>query len=224
MEKFLSTPIAKTLSLVKDFVEPGKLNRPGKKLGFAYITIHNTSNLNGNAAAHARFVKNKGWYEHKERKKPVSWHYTVDDIQAYQHLPLDEIGLHAGTGNSKSLGVEVCMHKGINQGAANVRAALLVAGLLRDFNLDVNRIVPHQYWTKKNCPELMLSNSGSQTFNNFKNTAEKIFIQLDEKKFSLVEQDEYNAVIAAMTISRTLTYEEYEEFDLDHDLIDLSED
>lgn len=49
------------------------------------------------------------------------------------------------------------MFNGINQDAANLRAATLVAGLLKDFGLSVDRVVPHQTWTGKNCPTLLLN-------------------------------------------------------------------
>ncbi|MFP3398696.1 N-acetylmuramoyl-L-alanine amidase, partial [Brevibacterium sp. SIMBA_078] len=71
-----------------------------------YITVHNTANTakGANAASHASFVKRSS--------TGVSWHYTVDDSVIYQHLPLNENGWHAGdgrgTGNMKSIGIEIC--------------------------------------------------------------------------------------------------------------------
>ena len=48
-------------------------------------------------------------------KKLGSWHYTVDDIKVIKQLPINEKGWHAGKGNSSSIGIEICMHEGIDQ-------------------------------------------------------------------------------------------------------------
>ena len=71
-----------------------------------YITVHNTANtaVGANAKSHASYVKNPD--------TPTSWHFTVDDTEIYQHLPLNENGWHAGDGNGdgnrKSIGIEIC--------------------------------------------------------------------------------------------------------------------
>ncbi|WP_186312994.1 peptidoglycan recognition protein family protein, partial [Bacillus pumilus] len=81
-------------------------NRPGNYMKPLYITVHNTANTakGANAASHASFVKRSS--------TGVSWHYTVDENVIYQHLPLNENGWHAGdgrgTGNMKSIGIEIC--------------------------------------------------------------------------------------------------------------------
>ena len=90
------------------------------------------------------------------RKNWVSWHYTVDDKVAIQHLPNTEMGWHAGAANGSSIGIEVCMHQGIDHALANRRAAALVAGLLRDLGLTRNDVKTHKDWTGKNCPTLLL--------------------------------------------------------------------
>lgn len=56
---------------------------------------------------HARYEKNP--------ETPTSWHFTVDEKEIYQHLPLNENGWHAGdggTGNRKSIGIEICENDG----------------------------------------------------------------------------------------------------------------
>ena len=82
-------------------------NRPNKRFvgGLAdYITIHETGNFAASADAHshARWV---------HRAAPYSWHGTVDDVEAWQHLDWGEQGWHAGDGrngpgNTKSIGIE----------------------------------------------------------------------------------------------------------------------
>ena len=108
-------------------------------------------------------MKNTGHYVLKSGKKNwVSWHFTVDDRRIVQRLPLDELGYHAGAGNTKSVAIEICMNSGIDQQAAFDRAAGLAALLIYDTDHadpDFDRIVPHFRWTKKNCPSLLLNDA-----------------------------------------------------------------
>jgi chitosanase len=146
------------LNLRTELIPSGKKNRPGTKITPTSITIHNTDNTDAgaDASAHSRFVRNTGFYERNGRKNWVSWHFTVDDKVAIKHLPTDERAFHAGSGNGVSIAIEICMHRGIDQAAANERAALLTAILLRDLRIKIDDVVPHQKWTGKNCPRLLL--------------------------------------------------------------------
>jgi N-acetylmuramoyl-L-alanine amidase len=153
----------KLLNLETDHIPVGKKNRSGKKIEVEYLTVHNTDNDNkgADAHAHAKFVKNTGYYVLPSGKRHyVSWHYSVDDIRIVNHLPVKERAIHAGStaGNSKSIGIEICMNKGIDQAAANLRAARLVAALLYDLKIQSTEVVPHYHWSKKNCPRLLLNN------------------------------------------------------------------
>ncbi|MGZ5445411.1 MAG: peptidoglycan recognition protein family protein [Thermoanaerobaculia bacterium] len=150
-----------SLNLTQDFVPAGRQNRPGTKIEPTFLTIHNTDNTSkgADARAHASFVSKTGYYMKGGKKNWVSWHFTVDDRRVIQHLPLYERGLHAGAGNAKSIGIEICMNSDIDQVAAFRRASELVALLLWDTDgsaLDLGRVVPHFHWTKKKCPQLLL--------------------------------------------------------------------
>lgn len=150
----------KQLNLTEDLIPLGKLNRPGNSLTLDYITIHNTDNAakGADAKAHAKFVKNTGFYKHNGETIYVSWHYTVDDEQIIKHLPINEKAYHArNNGNARSVGIEICMHKDINQDAAFLRAARLAAVLRYDLKKPNDAIVPHHFWTGKNCPSLLLT-------------------------------------------------------------------
>jgi N-acetylmuramoyl-L-alanine amidase CwlA len=141
------------LNIVQDFIPVGHSNRPGRPLTPTYITVHNTDNPNpgADAAAHARYVKGQD-----AQNREVSWHYTVDDRVIYQSLPVNEVGWHAGAGNSKSIGIEICMHQGMNDARAYDRAALLVAVLALQNKIAVpDRIVQHNFWTGKDCPRVL---------------------------------------------------------------------
>lgn len=121
-----------------------------------YITVHNTDNTSAGATAeaHSRFVLNGSGGAEK------SWHYTVDDKEIYQHLRDDEQGWHAGDGsgpgNRTSIGVEICMHSGMDQERAWKNAAWLIAQLAKRHNILLTKIVPHKHWTGKNCPSRIL--------------------------------------------------------------------
>ncbi|RTQ44868.1 peptidase C1 [Hymenobacter gummosus] len=148
------------LNLKTDFISPGAGNRSGRALTLTHITIHNTSNADRGADAlmHARYVKGADAV-----KRRVSWHFSVDDKRCVQHLPLTEQGMHAGSslGNARSLGIEICENAGIDQAAANQRAALLAAALLQRFGLPLERVVPHKHWSGKQCPHLLLDAKGT---------------------------------------------------------------
>ncbi|UFJ40105.1 N-acetylmuramoyl-L-alanine amidase [Brevibacillus humidisoli] len=147
------------MNIIQDFIPAGRPNRPGTKLtGPKYITVHDTANPNAgaDALAHARYLKGDS-----AASRPVSWHFTVDDTRIVQHLPLDEIGWHAGDGNgpgnSTSIGIEVCENSDGDRSKAEANAAELVASLLRQFGLGPNAVVQHSHWTGKNCPHVIRS-------------------------------------------------------------------
>ena len=61
-----------------------------KKSEVAFITIHDA----GDNKAHAIHLSK----EVTTSTRPVSWHFSVDDQESYQHVPLDEMAYHAGDG------------------------------------------------------------------------------------------------------------------------------
>ncbi|WP_162009740.1 peptidoglycan recognition protein family protein [Methylocystis heyeri] len=154
----MATILTKVLNIVDAIIPAGHPNRPGKKLLVSGVTIHNTDNTNkgADAKAHSKFLIKTGYYMLQGKKHYVSWHFTVDDHEIYHHLPTDEIGWHAGRGNTKTLAIEICMNAGIDHSAANKRAAQLAAGLLHDFKLDITCLYSHNHWTGKVCPKLLL--------------------------------------------------------------------
>lgn len=157
----LRSALGAELNLTIDHIPEGRPNRPGSPLRAKYITVHNTANpaKGADAEAHARFVKQSGYYLLAGRKSYVSWHYTVDDDSVVRHLPLNEVGFHAGSreGNASSIGIEICMNAGIDQPRAFDRAAKLIACLCFDMGLDpASAVKPHLHWSGKACPALLL--------------------------------------------------------------------
>lgn len=144
--------------IIKDFIPTGRRNRPGKALiGPRYITIHDTANTSkgANAKAHAAYLKSDA-----AANAPVSWHFTVDDTDIIQHLPITEVGWHAGdgasgVGNNQSIGIEICENADGNRAKAEGNAVALVAYLLRKLNIPLENVVQHNKWTGKNCPNVI---------------------------------------------------------------------
>jgi len=205
------------INLSEEFIAPKRDNRPGTIIKPLMITIHNTSNRSSGADAkmHSRFVRETGYYilenpkTHVKEKKKVSWHFTVDDKITIQHLPTNEMGFHARTeGNNKSIAIEICMHKGIIQTAANTRAARLAALLCYDHSIQLDSIVPHKYWTGKNCPELLIA-----TFDQFKKEIEGYLTQLKAMEPAEVEAKHNFSETAALNIP--LCWSDEAEIDLE---------
>ncbi|MED3435154.1 N-acetylmuramoyl-L-alanine amidase [Bacillus velezensis] len=142
------------VKITKDFIPVGHNNRPGYAMNPAYITVHNTANTaqGASAAMHARYEKNP--------ETPTSWHFTVDDKEIYQHLPLNENGWHAGdgngTGNRKSIGIEICENSDGDFEKAVANAQWLIKKLMKEQGISLANVVPHQHWSGKYCPHKLL--------------------------------------------------------------------
>lgn len=149
------------MKIIQDFIPIGRSNRPQTRLHPRYITVHETDNPNvgANALAHARYVKGSDAI-----RRAVSWHYTVDDTYIIQHLPHNEVGWHAGKkGNAVSIGIELCVNKDGNFEQTVKNAQWLILKLMNELNIPIDRVVPHRFWTNKNCPRTLLP-----VFNEFK--------------------------------------------------------
>ncbi|MFO3790695.1 N-acetylmuramoyl-L-alanine amidase [Bacillus mojavensis] len=119
-----------------------------------YITIHNTAN-DASAKNEISYMKNN--------TSSTSYHFAVDDIQVIQGLPLNRNAWHTGdgtngTGNRKSIGVEICYSKsgGAKYYAAEKLAIKFVAQLLKERGWGIDRVRKHQDWSGKYCPHRIL--------------------------------------------------------------------
>jgi N-acetylmuramoyl-L-alanine amidase CwlA len=200
--------LGRLLNLKVEMIPEGKPNRSGRRINLKNITVHNTSNdrPGADAAAHSRFVREKGFYILSSGKKNfVSWHYTVDDKMVIKHLPISERAIHAGSGNATSVAIEVCMHQGIDQQTADLRAARLIAALMHDLKLDRTSVKSHKHWTGKNCPILLLP-----AFERFVDQADEICRSIDAPESVLVADDERQAIAEASTRAAEGATEELE--------------
>lgn len=142
------------IDLKQDFIPKGSKNRPGFAMSPRYITVHDTGNSRkgANAKNHANYLKNPS--------TSASWHFTIDDKEIIQHLPLNESAWHAGDGrygrgNRTSIGIEICENADGNRAKAEQNAIKLIQHLMKKCNIPISKIVQHNYWTGKNCPRVI---------------------------------------------------------------------
>ena len=64
--------------------------RPGTKIKAEYITVHSTANERSTAQ------NERDWLVNPSNKRKASWHIAVDEKQAVEAIPLNEIAYHAG--------------------------------------------------------------------------------------------------------------------------------
>jgi N-acetylmuramoyl-L-alanine amidase len=69
--------------------------RPGQVMTPQYITIHST----GNPSSTAR--NERGWLTNPSNTRTASWHICVDEKEAVEAIPLNEVAWHAGDGNGQ---------------------------------------------------------------------------------------------------------------------------
>ena len=120
-----------------------------------YITIHNTAN-DASAANEISYMTGNS--------ESTSYHFAIDDKEVIQGIPLDRNAWHSGdgrngTGNRKSIAVEICYSKsgGARYRAAEALAIKFVAQLLKERGWGVDKIRKHQDWNGKYCPHRILS-------------------------------------------------------------------
>jgi N-acetylmuramoyl-L-alanine amidase len=164
------TPPPTSLNLREMLVPAG---RYGRRIEFplkpTYITIHSTQSPNGTAFAHASGMRNGAFRGTSKwnRTGYLTWHFTVDDREVIQSLPLTIQGEHAdheGPGNVNSIGIEICEFRSpARQRAAIKRAAQLTAWLRKRYRIPIDHVVPHYHWPQhhfgsyqKNCPIILL--------------------------------------------------------------------
>lgn len=131
---------------------PNKIDMPsvsmeGKIIG---VTIHNTSwitTASGTTPAeqYTRATVNGNMND-------VRVHYYVDNVCAWQNLPLTLSGWHAadgnGNGNRRTIAIECIMSSAYNSTdkKSEENAARLVAALLKKYNLSIDHLYTHTHW------------------------------------------------------------------------------
>lgn len=112
-----------------------------------YITVHDTANSAPATNEIQYMITNNN---------EVSFHLAVDEIQTIQGLPFDRNSWScgdggSGTGNRKSISVEICRPVNENRSLydhAEENAVYVVARLLYANNLSIEKLKKHQDWAK----------------------------------------------------------------------------
>ena len=151
------------MKIIQSWIPPGNVNRPDAHQP-EYITIHETGNPSrgADAAAHSKYLNGL--------QDKISWHYTVDDRCAYQHLPDWEGAFHAGDGsgdgNRKSIGIEMCVNQDGNYEQTLRNTAELVRQLMGTYGIPLSHVVQHNHWNGKDCPQQLRKAGRWQEFLN----------------------------------------------------------
>jgi N-acetylmuramoyl-L-alanine amidase len=129
--------------------------RPGLSMLPRYITIHSTGNPNSTAR------NERGWLTNPSNKRTASWHIAVDEKEAIEAIPLNEVAWHAGDGsgqgNRASIGIEIC--ESGNRVKTLENTVKLVATMLKERNWGVDRLRRHHDWSGKICPRILQPNN-----------------------------------------------------------------
>ena len=114
------------------------------------VCVHNTAN-DAPAANEISYMQSNN--------EQVSFHIAVDDKEAIQGIPFNRNTWHSGDGatgpgNRNYISVEICYSKsgGPRFQAAEQRAAVEVAAILKSYGWGVERLKYHKDFSKKNCP------------------------------------------------------------------------
>jgi len=161
------------VNLKQDMIRMGTAGRRTfRRMNPRYITIHSTQNYTGDAYNHALALK-RGALKATRRRGGnrigfLTWHFTVQDNVALQHLPTNEQGEHAdfdGPGNNYSVAIEMCEHRGNDLAKTIDKTARLTAYLMYEHNIPLRNVVPHYHWPRrgvsppnKDCPHFLLEN------------------------------------------------------------------
>ena len=143
--------------------------RPRLALVPEYLTVHSTANP-GSTARNER-----AWLTNPANKRTASWHICVDEREAVEAIPLDEVAWHAGdgtngNGNRRSIGIEICESGDRTKTLEN--AAELIAVLLQRLGLGTEKLRRHYDWSGKPCPRILMTDNWVG-WENFKCEVEK---------------------------------------------------
>ena len=171
-EGYLPFYTTEELRVIEDFIPNGTNLKPDQNRAYTYfITLHNTG-----MAAPTATAKGLNDYIHSTTRQ-ASWHFAIDDKEAYNHVKLNEVTWHAGDGgrsvnqiyynesyktysigggNYYSVSIEMCVNEGGDFNWTMRNTAKLVSKLLVMYNLNTSRIRGHFHFSGKDCPQVIL--------------------------------------------------------------------
>ena len=116
-------------------------------------------------------------------------------------------------GNLNSIGIETACNQGSDLWMTYQYTAQLVAHLVRDNNLDLTRVVGHNMFSGKDCPQTLLANNG-ELWVKFMECLEaeyKKLTEMDNYEFTFTTDnpdlvDEHGRILSIPKYSTTVTY------------------
>jgi N-acetylmuramoyl-L-alanine amidase len=192
-----------------------------------WVVIHDTANTSpgSGALAHANYLYNNTI---NQNALWVSWHYTIDDVYIYQHVPEIERAFHAGDGsvlpgqsstflgggNRNGVGIEMAVNQDSDMYRTWQRTAKLAADILVRYDLPRDHMRYHRDFSGKTCPNTLINAGLMPQFEMFAdieyrvrkdfNDAEIIFESHDHEYL-----DDHGRIIKlpdrAITVSYTIT-------------------
>ena len=125
------------------------------------LTIHSTANLLSTAD------NERDNLARVDNTRHASFHLVVDDKEAIECIPLNEVAWangdgYYGEGNRSSISMEIC--ESGNRAKTLDNAAKLAAKVLKENNIPFNKMVRHYDWTGKNCPRILSADNWVQWF------------------------------------------------------------
>lgn len=139
----------------------------GESFKATEITYHQTSNK-------APAINERNYLNNRTDKQYIGFHIVVDDKQAIECLPLNIQSWHSGdgsngAGNMKSIGIEIAYstHDDVNlRNKAIENGAEVIAKVMKDYNIPLNKVKSHYDRSKKNCPHDIRGRYGESKFRN----------------------------------------------------------
>ena len=178
--------------------------RPSLVLEPTTITIHNTANPSSTAK------NERAWLTNPSNTRVASFHIVIDDTEAIEVLPLNEVAWHAGdgsgatSGNRTSIGIEIC--ESGNYSLTLNHAAELVAKMLYERGWEIDRLRRHYDWSGKNCPRLMNANGQWSGWTAFVNkVTEKLQSLKQEREANEMNAEDANKIIKFLSAAYSAT-------------------
>ena len=154
------------------------------------ITIHNTGNTKSTAK------NERAWLTSPTNDRTASYHIVIDQNEAIECVPLNEVAWHAGdgitgAGNRKSIGIEICESGDYEKTLSN--AVELVTDMLLQRAWGVDRLKRHFDWSGKICPRKMYDKGKWLGWTSFINRVQNAMDGVDEvelqKEIELLKEE-----------------------------------
>ena len=161
------------LAVEERLINSGTAARPGTiKTKTQYIVVHDT----GNQGAGTDVAMTVNYLHNIQNSESKSWHYTVDEDNCVRTVPDNEVAWHAGDGtrrygttyhndtynadcigggNMSGIAIESCVNSDGDYAMTERNLAKLVAQLVLQNNLTIDRIKQHNDFSGKNCPAVL---------------------------------------------------------------------